>query len=339
MTRCCLFHIHPQPEGLDLKEATAMEVHMFTGTRRKIIVALVAGLILAAFSPITALAADPCAVQHPLMPPQTDLSGQCPHCGMARPMWARTWITFENSEGKSQVCSFHCLADIALKSGEEPKNVQVAQYLDPAKMIPAQEAFFVVGSKAKGTMTMKSKIAFPSKAEADKFAASCGGEVVEFQKALTMAKAGIAKENPMLLSKRLKKGVIVEPVDQTDKCPVCGMSPAKHPKHKCQVITKEKQVYHFCSTNHLFEFLNDSGKYAKSEVTPFRIWVVDYPTGAWVGGKTAYYVVGSGIKGPMGAEAVAFDNKKAAGEFAGKEGGKVLTFSGVTMDAIAAKSD
>jgi nitrous oxide reductase accessory protein NosL len=315
-----------------------MEVHMFNDTQHKIIVALVAGLILAAFSPIHVLAADPCAVQHPLMPPQKDLSGQCPHCGMVRPMWARTWITFENSEGKSQVCSFHCLADIALKSGEAPKNVRVAQYLSPEKMIPAQEAFFVVGSKAKGTMTMKSKIAFPSKAEAEKFAASCGGEVVAFQQALTMAKAGITKENPMLLSKRLKKGVIVEPVDQTDKCPVCGMSPAKHPKHKCQVITKDKQVYHFCSTKHLFEFLKHTRKYAKTDVTPFRIWVVDYPTGVWVGGKTAYYVVGSGIKGPMGNEAIAFDKKKAAGDFAGKEGGKVLTFSDVTTDAIAAKS-
>jgi nitrous oxide reductase accessory protein NosL len=316
-----------------------MEVQMSTDTRRKIIVALVAGFMLAAFSPISGLAADPCAVQHPLMPPQAELAGQCPHCGMVRPMWARTWITFENSEGKSQVCSFHCLADIALKSGEAPQNVQVANYLAPEKMIPAQEAFFVVGSKAKGTMTMKSKIAFPSKEEADKFAASCQGEVVAFQQALTMAKAGIAKENPMLLSKRLKKGVIVEPVDQKDKCPVCGMSPAKHPKHKCQVITKDKQVYHFCSTQHLFEFLNNSGKYAKSEVTPFRIWVVDYPTGAWVGGKTAYYVVGSGVKGPMGAEAIAFDNKKTAADFTGQQGGKVVTFSDVTNDAIAVKSN
>lgn len=303
-------------------------------TRREILLAATAGTIYAAFSPLSALAADPCSVQHPLMPPQMDFSGQCPNCGMVRPMWARTWFTFENAEGKSQACSFHCLADMALKSGEDPQNVQVALYLDPKKMISAKEAFFVVGSKAIGTMTMNSKIALPSKAEAEKFVASCGGKVVGYEEALTIAKAGIAKENPMLQKKRLKKGVIVEPVDQKDRCPVCGMYPAKYPRHKCQITTKDKNVHHFCSTQHLFEFLKNGRKYVKTDVEPFSIWVVDFPTGAWIGGRSAYYVVGSGKKGPMGKEAVAFDKKKAADDFAGKEGGKVLTFSQVTIDAI-----
>ena len=161
-------------------------------TRREALLAVCAGSIYAAFSPIRALAADPCSVEHPFMPPRKGYSGQCPNCGMVRSMWARTWFTFENSEGKSQACSFHCLADTAIKSGEDPKNVRVALYLNPKKMIPAQQAFFVVGSKAKGTMTMKSKIAFPSKVEADTFAGFCGGEVVGYGKALKTAKAGIA---------------------------------------------------------------------------------------------------------------------------------------------------
>ncbi|MGD9247100.1 MAG: nitrous oxide reductase accessory protein NosL [Desulfobacteraceae bacterium] len=303
-------------------------------TRREILLAGVAGTIYTAFSPISALAADPCMVDHPIMPPRKDLTGQCPNCGMVRPMWARTWVTFENSEGKSQACSFHCLADIALKAGEDPENVQVALYLAPEKMVPAQKAFFVVGSKAKGTMTMKSKIAFPSKAEAEKFSGSCGGEVVGFAQALTVAKAGIAKENPMLIKNRLKKGVIIEPVDDKDHCPVCNMYPARYPNHKCQIITKDKEIYHFCSTQCLFEFLKHSSKYAKKEVVPFRIWVSDFPTGAWISGKTAYYVTGSRQHGPMGLEALAFDKKRTASDFAGKEGGKVLTFTHVTPDDI-----
>lgn len=303
-------------------------------TRREILLAAVAGTIYTAFSPIAVLAADPCLVNHPLMPPRKDFSGQCPNCGMVRPMWARTWITFENSEGKSQACSFHCLADVALKSGESPKNVQVALYLHPEKMVPARQAFFVVGSKAKGTMTMKSKIAFPSKAEAEKFSKSCGGDVVVFQEALTAAKAGIAKENPILVQKRLKKGVIVEPVDDKDHCAVCNMYPARYPRHKCQIITQAKETYHFCSTQCLFEFLKHPREYVKKDVVPFRIWVIDFPTSAWISGKTAYYVTGSRQHGPMGLEAIVFNKKKAAGDFAGKEGGKVLTFDQVTPDAI-----
>ena len=204
-------------------------------------------------------------------------------------------------------------------------------------MEPGEEAFFVVGSKAKGTMTMKSKIAFPSKVEAETFAGSCGGEVVGFRKALTMAKAGIAKENPMLVKRRLKKGVIVEPVDNKDRCPVCNMYPARYPKHKCQIITKQKNVYHFCSTQCLFEFLRHAQKYVKTDVKPFRIWVIDFPAGVRISGKTAYYVVGSGKQGPMGYEAFAFDKKKAAGDFARKEGGKVLTFSKVGIEDIKPK--
>jgi copper chaperone NosL len=303
-------------------------------TRREILLTAFAGSIYAAFSPISALAADPCSVEHPFVPPRKDYSGQCPNCAMIRSMWARTWFTFENSEGKSQACSLHCLAEMAIKSGEDPENVRVALYLNPNKMISAEQASFVVGSKAKGTMTMKSKIALSSKNEAEKFCGSCGGEVVGFREALTMAKAGIAKENPMLLEKRLKKGVIVEPVDNKDRCPVCGMYPARYPRHKCQMITRGEEKYHFCSTQCLFEFLGHTRKYAHKDVAPFRIWVIDFPAGVWISGKTAYYVVGSGKQGPMGYEAIAFDKKKAAGDFARKEGGKVLTFSQVTIDAI-----
>jgi nitrous oxide reductase accessory protein NosL len=268
------------------------------------------------------------------MPPQNDFSGQCPNCGMVRPMWARTWFVFENAEGQSQACSFHCLADVALKSGEDPKNVRVAHYQAPKKMIKAEAAFFVVGSKAKGTMTMQSKIALPSKAEAERFSAACGGEVVGYGQALTLAKAGIAKENPMLIKKRLKKGVIVEPVDNQDRCPVCSMYPARYPRHKCQIMAKSKERYHFCSTQCLFEFLAHTGKYAKADVVPFRIWVIDFPSGAWISGKTAYYVVGSGEQGPMGYEAIVFDKKKAAGDFTRQAGGRVLTFAKVSVDDI-----
>lgn len=303
-------------------------------SRREILFAAFAGSVYVLFSPIRVLAADPCSVDHPLMPPRKDFSGQCPNCGMVRSMWARTWFMFENSEGKDQACSFHCLADRALKSGEDPKNVRVALYMSPDKMIPAEQAFFVVGSKAKGTMTMKSKIAWSSKAEAEKFCKSCGGEVVGFGEALITAKAGIAKENPMLLEKRLKKGVIAEPLDNQDRCSVCGMFPARYPRHKCQIITQGEEKYHFCSTQCLFEFLNHTRKYVDRDVAPFRIWVIDFPSGVWISAKTAYYVVGSGTQGPMGYEAIAFDKKKAAGDFAGKEGGKVLTFPQVTIDAI-----
>ena len=309
---------------------------MHSESRRKFLSLTLKSAAALSVYPLYAYAANPCAIQHPLMPPDNSMPGQCPNCGMVRPMWARTWKTFENAEGKSEACSFHCLADVALKSGDDPKNVQVALYTAPQKMIPAEKAFYVVGSKAPGTMTMKSKIAFATKSEAENFAKECGGSVMGFAEALQVAKEGINKENQMIVQRRLKKGKIVEPVDNKDRCPVCGMYPARYPNNKGQIQTKGQDVYHFCSTQCLFAFLADSAKYAGKDVKPFLIWVVDFEYGVWISGRTAYYVVGSNQSGPMGKEAFAFDKNADAKKFAEKYSGKMVIFQGVTIDKIKA---
>jgi nitrous oxide reductase accessory protein NosL len=56
------------------------------------------------------------------------------------------------------------------------------------------------------------------------------------------------------------------------------------------------------------------------------IWVTDFISGRWISARTAYYVVGSQIMGPMGAEAIAFDRQSQAREFAHTNGGQVLEF-------------
>lgn len=294
-----------------------------------LICSLVMALLVAGLFAGPGFAAETdCAVQHPLSPPDMTLKGQCPNCGMGRPMWARTWYTFDAHEGQTQSCSLHCLADLTIKSGSVPKNIKVAVYTSPEKSIAVEKAFFVIGSSAKGTMTMNSKPAFDSKAAAEAFAKSCGGEVVDFSKALGMAKQGVAKENVMISGKRLKAGKIVEPVDNTDQCPVCAMYPARYAKNKCQITNGKNEKIHFCSTRCLFAFLK------KADSRPAMIWVVDNDSGRWISGYTAYYVVGSGMQGPMGYEAFPFDTLAAANAFAGKQGGKVLRFDEVTPEKI-----
>jgi len=309
---------------------------MQSESRRKFLSLTLKSAAALSVYPLYAYATNPCTIQHPLSPPDKSMSGQCPNCGMVRPMWARTWKTFENSEGQSEACSFHCLADVALKSGEEPKKVKVALYTEPQKMIPADDAVYVVGSKAPGTMTMKSKLAFASKSEAEKFSKACGGSVMGYSDALQIAKEGINKENQMIVQRRLKKGKIVEPVDNQDRCPVCGMYPARYPKNKCQIQTKNGEIFHFCSTQCLFTFLADPTKYAGKDVQPFLMWVIDVDSGAWISGRTAYYVIGSTQSGPMGKEAFAFDKNAAAGKFAATHKGKVVIFQGVTVNKIKA---
>lgn len=310
---------------------------MQLASRRSINLFVLGIAVLMVLEALPVYADDPCAVQHPFMPPKAEYVGQCPNCGMMRSMWARTWMTFENSTGAFHACSFHCLADMAIKAGEKPRSVTTALYKAPEKMISANTAWFVVGSKAKGTMTMNSKIAFASKDEAEAFARSCGGKVESLPETFDLATHELAKEKAMIAQKRLADGKIVEPVDNKDQCPVCNMYPARYPKHRCQLTDTDKNVHHFCSTQCLFAFLADPKPFTGKDVKPVMIWVTDYATGSWISAKAAYYLVGSGIQGPMGHEALAFDKNSEAMSLFRQEGGNVLLFPDVNLDKIKSK--
>ena len=278
--------------------------------------------------------ANACQVQHPLMPPDQRFQGQCPVCGMTRPMWARTWITFDPIKDVSQVCSFHCLADWALKSGQDPQNVMLTVYHQPEQSIPASRAFIVLGSAAAGTMSPVSKIVFSDKAAANRFAADCGGAVVDYAKALLTAKTSVIEDNHAINTRRLAQGKIVEPTDG-DHCIVCGMFPSRYPYGKCQIQTKDGRTLHFCSTQCLFAFLGRQTLYIKPAVTPLLIWVVDRNTGMWISGRTAFYVIGSSkVFGPMGHEAFPFNSLQEADAFAAENGGTTAIFREVTIDKV-----
>ncbi len=307
---------------------------MHTRNRREFIKSALFAVSAVALWPLPLHAATTCNLPHPLNPPDPRFKGQCPNCGMVRAMWARTWVAFENAAGKSEACSLHCLADVALKSGEAPRHVQVAIYDRPQAMNPAEGVFFVVGSSARGTMTRQSKIAFGNQETAISFSQRCGGQVASFKEAFTLARQSVPQENKMIAVNRLKKKKIIEPIDNQDRCPVCEMYPARYPRHKNQVHTRDPHVYHFCSTQCLFTFLQDSTPYAGRRVDPFLIWVVDYETQAWVSARTAYYVIGSAKQGPMGGEALAFDHRARAEAFVRRNGGSVMLFGAVTPEAI-----
>jgi nitrous oxide reductase accessory protein NosL len=275
-----------------------------------------------------------CEAQHPFMPPKIQYQGQCPVCGMVRPMWARTWITFAEFKNVSQVCSFHCLADWILKSGQEPTNVMLTIYHQPDTSIPASDAVIVIGSTAAGTMSPVSKIVFADKSKAEDFSKSCNGELADYTKALETAKASVIKENKMINARRLKKGKIVEP-KKNDNCPVCGMYPRRYPYGKCQIKTKDDRTLHFCSTQCIFAFLGKQEFYVDKTIDPMLIWVVDRNSGMWISGRTAFYVIGSKkVFGPMGYEALPFNSIEEAEEFTITNGGNTSIFSDVTIQKV-----
>jgi nitrous oxide reductase accessory protein NosL len=234
----------------------------------------------------------------------------------------------------SQVCSFHCLADWTIKSGQHPHNVMLTVYHHPERSIAADKASIVSGSTAAGTMSPVSKVVFADKAEAKSFAKNCGGEIIDYAKALEIAKAGVTRENETINARRLKTGKIVEPIE-SDDCLVCGMYPIRYPYGKCQIKTKDGQTVHFCSTQCLFAFLGKQELYVESPLEPLLIWVVDRNAGMWISGRSAFYVVGSKkVFGPMGYEAFPFSSLKEAEEFAAENGGSAIIFGEITIQKI-----
>ncbi|MCX6053223.1 MAG: nitrous oxide reductase accessory protein NosL [Campylobacterales bacterium] len=112
--------------------------------------------------------------------------GYCARCGMDLVKFYKTShaATFD---GKNyQYCSIHCLEE-HLGEGIELKNPKVVDVAS-LKFIDVNKAYYVVGSSKRGTMTKVSKYAFLNEADAKKFQAEFGGEIMDFNKAREKAK-------------------------------------------------------------------------------------------------------------------------------------------------------
>jgi nitrous oxide reductase accessory protein NosL len=273
-------------------------------------------------------------IEHPMMNPAhyTD-KGICSNCGMMLNMWARTRHAFSNSEGEFETCSLHCLADMSMRIDEQPRNVKSALFTAPEKMVPAADAVYVVGSSAPGTMTMKSKLVFASEKEARDFVAAKGGTVSDFSAAYEMAFKELAMSRPAIDARRKKTGKIKEPAE-TEGCTVCGMYPYRYPTYRSQILTMDKKTLHFCSTRCLVYYLANPAQYLDSPPKEMFTWVTVYPEGIYEYAGGLFYVVGSGVHGPMGFEALPFRTRAEAGAFAAKEGGKVMRFEEITPDML-----
>ena len=273
-------------------------------------------------------------IEHPMNKPKMYTKVmRCPNCGMMNNMWARTRHKFHHSEGELTTCSIRCMADKAVNSGAEPAQGEVAVYLDPNTMIPVESATYVIGSTAPGTMTMKSKIAFADKAAAEEFVSKYGGKAVSFQGAYEAAKMELPKSRILIDKKRKKTGKIKEPTDN-DTCVVCGMYPARYPKHNSQIWAMNGETLHFCSTKCMITFNAEPAKHVEEPSKTKMAWVTLFSDGMYESAFGAYYVVGSKVDGPMGKEAIPFKFKKNAEDFVKANGGEIVGFTQLTPGLI-----
>ena len=110
----------------------------------------------------------------------------CSNCGMNLPSFYKTNHLAKVDGKVRQFCSIHCLAK-SIKDGAKVEDIKVVD-TKTLKFIDAKKAYYVVGSKKKGTMSKVSKYAFANKEDALAFAKQNGGEVMDYEKALEIAK-------------------------------------------------------------------------------------------------------------------------------------------------------
>jgi copper chaperone NosL len=106
-------------------------------------------------------------------------------------------------------CSIHCMAiSLSLNIDRGPKAIYAADFGSDKEIKPlvnVDEASYLIGSKLKGTMTTNSKMAFASADAAKTAQAAQGGQLVNFDEALSDAYLGMAKDTLMVRKKRLEK--------------------------------------------------------------------------------------------------------------------------------------
>jgi len=105
----------------------------------------------------------------------------CSRCGMNLVKYYKTSHLATHKGKKFQYCSIHCLED-HLGEGISLKNPKVVD-LGSLKFISVAQAYYVVGSSKRGTMSKVSKYAFKDKKEAQKFQNLYGGKIMDFKSA------------------------------------------------------------------------------------------------------------------------------------------------------------
>lgn len=122
-----------------------------------------------------------------------------------------------------------------------------------------------------------------------------------------------------------------------DKCPVCGMFITKYPDWTSAVIFKDGSRAFFDGQKDMFKYLFDLKRYnpLKKIEDIEAIWVQDYYALSPINAKTAWYVLGSDVFGPMGRELIPLEKESDAREFLKDHKGKrIIKFIEVTAEVI-----
>jgi copper chaperone NosL len=138
-------------------------------------------------------------------------------------------------------------------------------------------------------------------------------------------------------------GVQAAPVDlpkpgPRDVCPVCGMFVAPYRYWIATILFRDGQAVHFDGAKDLYKYLTDIKRWGsgRSESDIETVGVTAYYDTTLIDARTAVYVIGSDVLGPMGHELVPHDTRADAEEFLrDHKGARIVTPSEITPALLA----
>ncbi len=145
------------------------------------------------------------ASNEPILVQKGEEKHWCPVCGMSIKKFYKTshTSTLENGTPR-QYCSIRCLAKDKEEYGIDENNIKVID-AKHEKLIDAKKAFYVIGSKVKGTMSMTSKLAFEKELDAKEFIEQYGGKIASFAEAFKEAQNSLKEDDKNTKNKKIKK--------------------------------------------------------------------------------------------------------------------------------------
>lgn len=114
-------------------------------------------------------------------------------------------------------------------------------------------------------------------------------------------------------------------ISERDRCPVCGMYPAKRPKNAAGMVLDDGRTFYFCGNGCLLRTWRNSPIYlgvGREHIQ--HMMVRNYFTGEVIDARSAFWVAGSDVVGPMGPALVTLKSAREAAQFKLRHGAKII---------------